>query len=302
MNTKIIGILSILSLTMFFNVLCMTPGTGVNQRFINGAATGKLEEVQDALKQGADINFKGSLFIKIDERTGVRKSTPRITALSHASSNGHFNIVKYLVKSGADINNELPGWTAPMFAINNYNEIAKFLIEAGADKQAVLFFAIDKYNLNFVKFLVWLGVDINKKHSFNFSPQGNPGCRNAIESAQQKSLAARPEDIQEAVSIFNFLNNYALKLKNIQNKNLEVIVKKVNEILKHKINEQINLPPVLNDIVVGYSLYPENYEEFFDLSEQQIDELIKIYVDEFENKDMEDENEELFLLELYLCL
>lgn len=78
-----------------------------------------INEVKRLISEGADIN--GRKYAK--------------TALMEASINGHLDIVKILLNSGADINLEdWDGRTALMFpALNGHKDIVIELINKGAD-------------------------------------------------------------------------------------------------------------------------------------------------------------------------
>ena len=97
--------------------------------------------------------------------------------LVKATSKGHFEIVKYLLEKGADINAmNITGHTAlSRSTFFSYNKISNFLIERGADinKTDKRFFlppiiaAIRSNNLDIGKLLVKKNVDINIKDGIN---------------------------------------------------------------------------------------------------------------------------------------
>lgn len=59
------------------------------------------------------------------------------TALSEASSQGHIDIVKYLLENGADPNSQSDTGRSPLWraAFNGHIEVVKILLEAGANPQ-----------------------------------------------------------------------------------------------------------------------------------------------------------------------
>lgn len=93
--------------------------TAANIDLIKSADKGDLAGVTQAIKNGADVNFK--------DNEGE-------TALIEAVESGKIDIVKLLIKKGAKINlQDDEGETALHEAIEEGNiEIAKFLIKSGA--------------------------------------------------------------------------------------------------------------------------------------------------------------------------
>lgn len=153
---------------------------------INASSEGHLEIVKFLVSKGADLNIKNKY---------------GYTALMKAANEGHLEVVKFLVKSGADVNiKDKSGDTAlhnaiDLFmetlkvstykgketksatlneAIKKHTDIAKFLIDNGADVNAkndngdtVLIKASNSGNLDIVKYLVKNGTDVNAKNNQN---------------------------------------------------------------------------------------------------------------------------------------
>jgi hypothetical protein len=101
------------SLGLVFCVLASTFFCGCATPLQKAARTGKTEEVQRLLGQGADVN---------------EKNAAGITALMEAANWGHLGCVKLLLDQGADIDAQYNGWTAYRFAQSSgYTEIAALL-------------------------------------------------------------------------------------------------------------------------------------------------------------------------------
>ncbi|MBI2079363.1 ankyrin repeat domain-containing protein [Candidatus Micrarchaeota archaeon] len=64
----------------------------LNEKLRDAAQDGNLEKIKDALKKGADINSRG-----------IRGETALMKAAYGYNYKPHFEIVKYLVESGADV-------------------------------------------------------------------------------------------------------------------------------------------------------------------------------------------------------
>jgi ankyrin repeat protein len=178
-------------------------GVNVNTRDINGdtvliiAARLGLGEIVDCLlDNGADVNEKDkegwTALMKTDNRRIAEslikhgadvnaKDKDGWTALMIAALIGRFDIVKYLVDLGVDLNKKNNmGETALMLFImsQNYNsDTAKYFIKHGADPNAtdihgdnvLMHFVKWRDDLAFVKYLVDLGVDPNKKNKYGLS-------------------------------------------------------------------------------------------------------------------------------------
>lgn len=170
-----------------------------------------------------------------------------------------------------------------------------------------LYYAIMNSYLGVVKCLIYNGADINIKVSFReFAAK----C-NAIELAKKRleELKASANSIyypssevqrENAKKVIEFLEKHARRMQKICYKNLKYVTQKVNEILPQlrrvKISNAMILPAVLENMVSDYcGLYPENSEDFYKLSDQEIDEIIKIYANEFEKNeiDVKETNEKL---------
>ena len=95
--------------------------------FVVLAGSGTLQEIQEAIRNGANVNAKVV-------RWDFFEQTPLISA---ALRNPNLEVIAALVNAGADINAKSDGWTALMLALSQQHqrdlEVIIALIEAGAD-------------------------------------------------------------------------------------------------------------------------------------------------------------------------
>lgn len=92
--------------------------------------------------------------------------------LLDAAKNGYFQIVKYLISNGANINavNMLGQYVLSIAVIKGYLPIVKYIILKGANihrnNNELLQYAVQKGHLNIIKYLVEHGANINAKSIF----------------------------------------------------------------------------------------------------------------------------------------
>jgi uncharacterized protein len=134
-------------------LLSVRVEAGVYDDILVAANNGQTEQVIDFLRRGLDVNTtdrEGATLLLIAARTGnlglaqflvanraslMRPNRYGDTALHLAASQGHIQMVKLLVDSGAEINSS--GWTPLQYAIySGHLEIASYLIDKGADLEA----------------------------------------------------------------------------------------------------------------------------------------------------------------------
>jgi ankyrin repeat protein len=121
----------------------------------------QIKKLNKYLANGVDVDSKGEY---------------NCTPLHYACQEGNIEIVKILLKNGADVNIQNRYSTFyPLFdAItsdneDNYYPIIKLLIDAKADINSIdsfgntiLYYAIEKENIELIKLLISLGCDINR--------------------------------------------------------------------------------------------------------------------------------------------
>lgn len=108
---------------VFISVLTISACGNKNDSLIRSAKEGRLEDVRDLLKQGADVNAR---------------TDSGATALMWACFFGKLEVVNELLRNGADVNaKDNKGWTALMTAAEQgYPEVMELLIAKGADVNA----------------------------------------------------------------------------------------------------------------------------------------------------------------------
>ena len=109
--------------------------------------------------------------VKYLVKDGVNMHADNEAALRYSSENGHFTLVKYLVEHGADvhaINDESLKWASEW----DHLEVVKYLIESGVDihsnEDYAVRWASENNHLPLVKWLVENGADIHAKHDYAF--------------------------------------------------------------------------------------------------------------------------------------
>ena len=132
-----------------------------NESLLSSSESGNLEDVKEAVANGAKIESKNS-----------EPGRLRATALMTACYGGHFDIAKFLIEKGANVNAlATDNSTALIWSCSEgYYEVAKLLIEHDADINAFnledespITTAIEYSRVDIVKLLLESGVTINNK-------------------------------------------------------------------------------------------------------------------------------------------
>jgi ankyrin repeat protein len=133
--------------------------------------TGNIKLLQTALEEGADVNAKRN-----DGSVNAIRKNDGSTPLHVSVENGHLDVVKYLIKAGADVNynNYNNKWKTPIHSplhisiLWGYQEIAEALIEAGAevnakqvDGSSPLHWSVEYGHLKITQALIKAGADVN---------------------------------------------------------------------------------------------------------------------------------------------
>jgi len=277
-----------------------------NQLLIDSAATGNLKGVQEALEQGANINYEGSHNLGNCYVYGA--------AVLQATFGGHLNIVKFLIEEKGVNPNILYSRRTyedggidlfKMSIMRGHYDIAEYLMQNGLQQDLINYNYGNPENLNTIKFLIWNGVPHRKKGQKDLKyaiakikrvylgPDLVERILEQEEAEEEEDRKESEEQIREMIAtereIKNLLEKFALKVDNLKNKSYKDMVKKVNQYRRTALNilkAQKNLPTVLEDIVAGYglTLFPETPKEFFELSEEDVNELINSYIEVFETE------------------
>ena len=125
-----------------------------------------VQEIQEAIEQGADVNPKAGFFSK--------KQSTLITAIK----NKRPEVAKLLVSYGADVDgrNKYEQTALMLASYYGYSDLARALLQAGADanaksgyEQTALMLAVQVENLEMVRLLLEAGADVNARDK-----DGNP--------------------------------------------------------------------------------------------------------------------------------
>ena len=172
----------------------------LNEKLLESAIRGNLEEMKECLKNGADVNYQESIEGRtaliyacrnnenreyqtkmiqtlIEHGADVNQCDKYKTPLLYATIEDkvNFEAIKLLVENGADVNKELQvGTTALSWCVmtksNEKLELMKYLISKGADinhkddfGETPLIIATKYNNIQAIKTLIANGADLNLK-------------------------------------------------------------------------------------------------------------------------------------------
>lgn len=183
-------------------------------------AQGSLEIVKILIKQGADINGK--------DKNGNN-------ALVYCSDYGYAKgIAKLLVDNGIEINHRnKDGETALEKITNNYHfEMAKYLVENGADYKSINKALVESCSRNswkftksnqtkadeFLNYLISYNADVNTKNSIGVSALQNAVLMDKLETI--KTLLCNGADINYKNDLGSTALMYACKKENLEITNL----------------------------------------------------------------------------------
>lgn len=164
-NEKCVGrkkdwYLSIIFLFLVIFLVTCGPPRNINDQLIIAARKNDITKVRELIKKGANINATEKV---IGEGQ---------TALFHAASYGHTEIVKLLIQSGADVNARPSGRSTAlmMAAWAGYTNTVRVLLNAGADVNSkdekgdtALTEAVRKNHLEAARLLIERGANVNTR-------------------------------------------------------------------------------------------------------------------------------------------
>ena len=164
----VLSVMLIIGLIFSFSN-CTVDNVKLNRMFVDAAKKGDFEELKRLLKKGAYIEAK------------VKYGRSFYNALLWASKNNHFEIIKFLVEHGADINSgKNSAVNTPLInAVRSKRfDIVKYLVSKGADvnnklieKSTALINAVyPAESFEIVQFLVERGADVNAMNNNGQTP------------------------------------------------------------------------------------------------------------------------------------
>ncbi|MEN8222840.1 MAG: ankyrin repeat domain-containing protein [Acidobacteriota bacterium] len=144
--------------------------------FMFGSITaGSIIDLVEAGKTDAVIKM-----VKKDKELLKARNARERSLIHIAAAKGHLDIVKFLVKNGADVNLEEKSYQLrPLNFASRYGhfEVVKFLLDNGADlfarekdNETALSYAVSSSNLDIVKYLVNKGLKVNDMKSIKKVP------------------------------------------------------------------------------------------------------------------------------------
>ena len=133
------------------------------QSIHTAARESNLKEVKRQLAWGANPNSRDWFTVE--------------TPLIEAAANGHADVVKLLIQSGADVNLQGEAWYGPLHRAceNGHVEVAKILLENGADVNLFhhhrpIHYAVMNGNTELAEILFAYGADVSAKGNDGATP------------------------------------------------------------------------------------------------------------------------------------
>lgn len=167
---------------LMFVLFCFSCGFSDNDQLFISAGSGDISAVKALLARGADPNHRYRLL-----QTDFQ---PYETPIIAAAENGHLDVVKLLVESGADLEtrNTHTSETALFKAVKNrHRKVIEYLLEKGADPMTeesfgknILMMAIEQDDFELIKLLVRYGAWPDPSEVDSSCVAGSVG-QNAIE-------------------------------------------------------------------------------------------------------------------------
>lgn len=220
-----------------------------NEKLLRAAQKNDIAQVQEALKEGADVNW-------LRNRDDFRDKS----ALIYAVHNGNIWLVKLLLDSKADVNQCVRKETALGEAISkNRKDIVKLLLQYKADpnirislaQYAALTRAIIYKNKDIFKLLLEAGADPDTQDKYKHTP---------LTDAVERGLEEEVIMLLKAGALLDLRDRYGKTALDIaiekKNKKLESLIRAEYKRRKEMIKEAIgtNLIPDLSNIVCDYYL------------------------------------------------
>lgn len=235
-------------------------------KLFHAASTGSVDTIAGIVKADRDA-------VKVSNED-------RRTMLHIAVSEGHFDTVRYLVESGADVNAKDRWNVSPIqeaMVIRNA-EIFNYLLSKGgksfmseSEKATALINAVRDGDIEYVKSLVLLGADVNL---------GDYDARTALHIACDRGFDDIAEFLIENGASVNSVDNFG------RNPVQDAIQNKHDELVQYLFTKGAVLPSLVQDVIRSPELASSLQKSLPILSEREGFEFCEVYVPSKNNNDV----------------
>lgn len=222
----------------------------LNDMLIKAVREGNIDSVTEYIAVGADINTTD---------TKNSNTTPLILAILY----GHHNIVKMLIKAGANVNIINSLGTTPLRAaiIDKHAETVELLIESGSDihqidicERTPLHITAEGGNVQLTQILFKAGADINAMDKWGDTPLNRAAYCQNMETVHFLIKAGANVNIPDKFGNINLKNSNIVKL--FIRAGLDInYTNKLGQTLLHKAAEQGLISVMRILIKAGANLY-----------------------------------------------
>jgi ankyrin repeat protein len=157
-----------------------------------GISSDEADEFYEAAKDG-DFTKVKAMMARNPKFVNAREPFLSLAPLHGACYGGQFEMVKYLIENGAEVDARSDGGSTPLVeaVAQNNVQISKYLVAHGADVNSKdsdgktpLFWAAERGHVDATKFLIAKGADVNAKMNDGTTPLGAALAENEQATAE----------------------------------------------------------------------------------------------------------------------